>query len=159
MNPSKDRTLVHSGYAPTIALVADDCKRDELVDLLREFTPWIDGWNLVATYVTGAVCSQRLDVEIRQVESSFKGGDLQIGALVAEGKLDAVICIRDPLSGPPYSFDVMPLPRVCDINKVPVATNTASARAILRQLLFGCSDESTPPIAPDLASLPQDVLN
>jgi methylglyoxal synthase len=119
--------------SPRIALVAQDSKRDQLVELLKEMLPQLRHCRLVATQVTGMVCRRALGVDVQLLASSVKGGDLQIGALVADGKLDAVIYLGDPLIAAPYAPDIAPILRVCDLYNVPIATNIASARAILSQ--------------------------
>ena len=63
------------------------------------------------------------------------GGDQQIGALVANGDINAVIFLREPLMAHPHEPDVSALLRVCDVHDVPLATNLASAEAVLH-LLF-----------------------
>jgi methylglyoxal synthase len=64
-----------------------------------------------------------------------EGGDQQIGALVATGEVDAVIFLRDPLTAHPHEPDVSALLRVCDVHNVPLATNLATAEAVLHLLL------------------------
>ena len=58
------------------------------------------------------------------------GGDLIIGGRVAEGKIEAVIFFRDPLTAQPHEPDVTALMRVCDVHNIPLATNAASAAAV-----------------------------
>ena len=62
------------------------------------------------------------------------GGDQQIGALISEGLISAVIFLRDPLWAQPHSADVNALIRICELDNIPLATNLASAEAIIRQL-------------------------
>jgi methylglyoxal synthase len=59
------------------------------------------------------------------------GGDQQIGAMVAGGELEAVIFLRDPLAAQPHEPDISALMRVCDVHNVPLATNLATAEAVL----------------------------
>lgn len=117
-----------------IAIMAHDSKRDELVGLLRECGQSLRLRKLVATHVTGMVCSQRLNVEIELLQSSVHGGDLQLCAMVVDGGVDAVIFLRDPLYGGYAAEDVAALVRVCDLHQVPIATNAATAWAVLGQL-------------------------
>jgi methylglyoxal synthase len=63
-----------------------------------------------------------------------EGGDLIIGGRVAEGKIQAVIFFRDPLTAQPHEPDVSALMRVCDVHNVPLATNLAAAEAVVRWL-------------------------
>ncbi len=123
-----------AGQLGKIAVMAHDPKRDELVDLLKECA---HGWRqrkLVATHVTGMVCSQRLNVDVELLQSSVYGGDLQLCAMVVDGGVDAVIFLRDPLYGGHSAEDLAALMRVCDMHQVPIATNAATARAVLGHL-------------------------
>ena len=114
--------------------MAHDSKRDELVELLRECAHELRQRKLVATHVTGMVCSQRLRVDVELLQSSVYGGDLQLCAMVVDGGVDAVIFLRDPLYGGHAAEDVAALIRVCDMHQVPIATNAATARAVLGHL-------------------------
>ena len=63
------------------------------------------------------------------------GGDLQIGARLAMGKIDAVIFLRDPMTAQPHEPDINALVRACDVHNVPCATNLASAQLLLQALI------------------------
>jgi len=119
---------------PRVALLAHDTKRDELIGVLKAFLPELRRCKLVATHITGITCSQQLGLEIELLQSSVKGGDLQVGALVTQRQLDAVIYLRDALFPPPYAPDIAPLHRVCDIYDVPIATNKETAIAVLARI-------------------------
>ena len=69
------------------------------------------------------------------MQSGPLGGDQQIGALISNGDVDAVIFLRDPLMAHPHEPDVSALLRVCDVHHIPLATNIASAEAVLH-LMF-----------------------
>ncbi len=62
------------------------------------------------------------------------GGDLQIGAELAEGRVNIVIFLRDPMTPQPHEPDINALVRACDVHNVPCATNIAMARMILDDL-------------------------
>ena len=130
--------------AGKIAVMAHDSKRDELVELLKECEPGLRRTQMVATHVTGMVCSQRLNMEIELLKSSVHGGDLQLCAMVVEGGVDAVIFLRDPLYGSHASDDLAALVRACDIHKVPIATNAATARAVLGHMARNPEGRSAP---------------
>ncbi len=127
-NPTPQRPVAR------LALVAHDGKKEELMETLRAFLPILGRCSLVATHGTGSLCIQRLRLPIRLLKSGPRGGDQQVGAMVAEGKLDAVIFLRDPLTAQPHEPDISALLRVCDVHNVPVATNSATARAVLASL-------------------------
>jgi methylglyoxal synthase len=68
------------------------------------------------------------------MKSGPLGGDQQIGAMVAEGKIDLIIFLRDPLTAQPHEPDVSALLRLCDVQRIPLATNTCSATIMLDAL-------------------------
>jgi methylglyoxal synthase len=114
------------------ALVAHDGRKDELLDLVREFRPHFESRSLLATATTGA----RLEADVglpvaRRVRSGPRGGDQEIGALVTRGLVEAVFFFRDPLWAQPHQADVDALVRVCELADVPLATNPATARCLL----------------------------
>jgi methylglyoxal synthase len=65
------------------------------------------------------------------LESEFHGGDQQIGAMVANGYISAVIFLRDPLTAQPHQPKIYDLLRVCDMYDVPLATNLAAGEAVI----------------------------
>ncbi len=73
------------------------------------------------------------------------GGDLQIGARLAEGAIDAVVFLRDPMTPQPHEPDINALVRACDVHNVPCATNAAGGRVLLSEL---SRRETTPPTSP-----------
>ena len=74
-----------AGSKGKVAVIAHDSKRDELVELLRECRRGLRHRKLLATHVTGIVCSQRLNMDIELLQSSVHGGDLQMCAMVVDG--------------------------------------------------------------------------
>ncbi|RJG06942.1 methylglyoxal synthase [Noviherbaspirillum cavernae] len=117
-----------------IALIAHDNKKDEIVELASEFADVLRQCVLTATGTTGKRLSQEVGLTIERKLSGPLGGDLQIGAELAEGKIDAVIFLRDPLTPQPHEPDINALVRACDVHNVPCATNPATARILLSQL-------------------------
>jgi methylglyoxal synthase len=89
----------------------------------------------VATGTTGRGIREKTGIPVTLLQSGPLGGDQQIGAMVATGKLDAVIFLRDPLTAQPHDPDITALMRVCDVHNVALATNLATAEAVLR-LIF-----------------------
>ncbi|WP_231863091.1 methylglyoxal synthase [Sphingobacterium populi] len=90
--------------------------------------------HIVATGTTGTYVKQTgLEVELKL--SGPKGGDAQIAALAAEGKVDGIIFFRDPLGKHPHEPDIQMLMRICDLYNVPLATNPATGSLILDGLL------------------------
>jgi methylglyoxal synthase len=114
-----------------IALIAHDAKKLDLVTFVKDHRTIFARHDLVATGTTGKVFREKTDLDVGRVNSGPFGGDLQIGALVAEGRIDAVIFFRDPLTAQPHEPDVSALMRACDVHVVPLATNLATAEAII----------------------------
>jgi methylglyoxal synthase len=117
-----------------IALIAHDRKKDQMVALAREFQPFLARCRVMATGTTGARLIAEAGIEVERLLSGPLGGDLQIGARLAEGRVDAVIFLRDPMTPQPHEPDINALVRACDVHDVVCATNLASARHVLRAL-------------------------
>jgi methylglyoxal synthase len=118
-----------------LALVAHDSKKEDMVRLVKAHKENLAELDLVATRGTGQAIRARAGLAVTLVQSGSHGGDQQIGALVTNGDVRAVIFLRDPLMAHPHEPDVSALLRVCDVHDVPLATNLASAEAVLH-LLF-----------------------
>ncbi len=114
-----------------LALVAHDSKKDDMVQLVKAHREELAEVDLVATRSTGQLVQERGGLPVTLLQSGPLGGDQQIGALVANGLVNAVIFLRDPLTAHPHEPDVSALLRVCDVHNVPLATNLATAEAIL----------------------------
>ena len=119
----------------TLALIAHDGKKEEMVKLAREHRDELAGLSLVATRSTGQLVREGTGLAITLVNSGPMGGDQQIGGMVASGVVKAVIFLRDPLMAQPHEPDIAALLRVCDVHNVPLATNLATAEAVMH-LLF-----------------------
>lgn len=117
----------------TIALIAHDGKKPEMVAFVKDHLEALRDAHLIATGTTGSYIQKTgLTVELKL--SGPKGGDAQIAALAAEGKIDAILFFRDPLGKHPHEPDIQMLMRVCDVYDVPLATNPATASLILKGL-------------------------
>jgi len=117
-----------------IALIAHDQKKQAILDFVRRNLPLFQRYPLVATASTGKLLNRELPLTVECVAHGPEGGDLMIGARVAEGKIIAVIFFRDPLTAQPHEPDVSALMRVCDVHRVPLATNLGTAEAIVAWL-------------------------
>jgi len=115
----------------TLALVAHDSKKDDLVQLVKAHKEELAEADLVATRSTGQLIQKRTELPVTLLQSGPLGGDQQIGALIANGEVSAVIFLRDPLAAHPHEPDVSALLRVCDVHNVPLATNLGTAEAVL----------------------------
>ena len=117
-----------------IALIAHDRKKDEMMRVAREFAAFLSRCHLIATGTTGGRLNVEVGLDVERCLSGPLGGDLQIGARLAVGQVDAVIFLRDPMTPQPHEPDINALVRACDVHDVPCATNVAGARLMLREL-------------------------
>ena len=117
-----------------IALIAHDHKKDDIVRLAQEFSVFLRQCQLMATGTTGGRLRQEVQLNVECLLSGPMGGDLQIGARLAIGEVDAVVFLRDPMTPQPHEPDINALVRACDVHNVPCATNLAGARLMLAGL-------------------------
>ena len=115
-----------------IALIAHDQKKTDMLEFVRAHVDFFRQHALVATGNTGKLLSENLGLKIERVTHGPFGGDLIIGGRVAEGLVQAVLFFRDPLTAQPHEPDVSALMRVCDVHSIPLATNRATAEAVVR---------------------------
>lgn len=122
-----------------LALIAHDNKKAELIGFALTHRAVLARYALLATGTTGGLLEEKAGLEVRRMLSGPLGGDQQIGAQVAEGKVLAVLFLRDPLTAQPHEPDVSALMRICDVHNVPLATNLAAAEAVLTWLQRGAA--------------------
>lgn len=120
-----------------IALIAHDKKKDDIVRFAIAYKSILSGHNLYATGTTGSRIIKETGLEIRRFQSGPLGGDQEIGALIANNKMDVVFFFRDPLTVQPHEPDVSALVRLCDVYAVPLATNMGTAEIIIKGLERG----------------------
>jgi methylglyoxal synthase len=121
--PPTDRT--------TLALVAHDGKKADMVAFALSHKDVLQRYELVATRTTGQLLREKCGLEVHQMLSGPLGGDAQIAAQVAEGKIEAVFFFVDPLTANPHDPDIQSLLRICNVHNVPLATNAATASFII----------------------------
>jgi methylglyoxal synthase len=119
---------------PRIALIAHDKKKDDMIALAREYTAFLRTCKLCATGTTGGRLIAEVGLTVERKHSGPLGGDLQIGSLLVDGHIDAIIFLRDPMTPQPHEPDINALVRACDVHNVACATNMASAHMVLSQL-------------------------
>jgi methylglyoxal synthase len=119
---------------PRIALIAHDKKKDDMITLAGEYLAFLRTCTLTATGTTGGRLAGELGLTVERKHSGPLGGDLQIGALLVEDQIDAVIFLRDPMTPQPHEPDINALVRACDVHNVACATNLATAHLVLSQL-------------------------
>lgn len=115
----------------TIALIAHDRKKEDMVLFVQKHLSILQKHNLVATATTGKLIKENTGLEVTTYLSGPLGGDMQIGALIASQSIDIVIFLRDPLTAQPHEPDITALLRVCDVHNVPVATNECCGHMLL----------------------------
>jgi methylglyoxal synthase len=120
-----------------IALIAHDKKKDTMIKLAIKYQDVLAGHELYATGTTGTLVMGETGLRITRMKSGPLGGDQQIGSMVAEGKLDLIIFLRDPLTSQPHEPDVSALLRLCDVQSIPLATNYKSAEIMLDAMRAG----------------------
>jgi len=120
-----------------IALIAHDKKKDEIIKLAIEYQDVLAKHELYATGTTGTLIMGETGLSIHRMKSGPMGGDQQIGAMLADGNLDLVIFLRDPLTAQPHEPDVSALLRLCDVQRIPLSTNMSSAKIMLEALKSG----------------------
>jgi methylglyoxal synthase len=117
-----------------IALIAHDKKKDDIVEFACRYRDVFEQHQLYATGTTGRLISEACDLKVHRFLSGPLGGDQQIGAKVAEGEMNFIVFLRDPLTAQPHEPDVSALLRICDVHNVPLATNIGSAEIFVKAL-------------------------
>lgn len=117
----------------TIALIAHDGKKAEMVAFVKDNVALIKQFKLVATGTTGKYVEQA-GLSVTKMESGPQGGDAQIAAMIVDNKIDGIIFLRDPLGLHPHEPDIFMLLRLADVHNIPLATNLASASILIQGL-------------------------
>lgn len=117
-----------------IALIAHDRKKQDIVNFTIAYQDTLAQHTLFATGTTGKQIMENTSLQLTRLKSGPLGGDQQIGALIAENKMDLIIFLRDPLTAQPHEPDIIALLRLCDVYGVPLATNMGSAEILIKAL-------------------------
>lgn len=120
----------------TIALIAHDNKKKDIIRWASENKERLSKFNLCGTGTTAKMISEATGLDVKGYLSGPLGGDLQIGAKVAEKDIDIVIFIWDPLQAQPHDPDVKALLRIAALYDVPIATNISTADFMLHSDLL-----------------------
>ena len=115
----------------TIALIAHDNKKAAIVNWALKNKATLEKYNLCGTGTTAKLIAEATDLPVKRYLSGPLGGDQQIGAKVAEGKIDIVIFFWDPLESQPHDPDVKALLRIAVVYDIPIATNRATADYVI----------------------------
>ena len=115
----------------TIALIAHDHKKHDIVNWAIQNKEILAKFSLCGTGTTAGLISEATGLEVKGYLSGPLGGDLQIGAKAAEGGIDMIIFFWDPLESQPHDPDVKALLRIAVVYDIPIATNKSTANLII----------------------------
>lgn len=124
------------GERKRLALVAHDRKKPEMVAWATHHRPSLAACELWATGTTGSLVAGETGLPINLLKSGPLGGDQQLGAMIAEGRLDILIFFSDPLTSMPHDVDVKALLRISTLNETVLACNRATADFIISSTHF-----------------------
>lgn len=123
-----------------IALIAHDKKKELMVQFCIAYCGVFSKHDLCATGTTGKLVSEATGLRINKYLSGSQGGDQQIAARISCNEIDLLLFFRDPISAKPYEPNDVNLLRLCDVHNIPVATNIATAEALIHALERGDLD-------------------
>jgi len=121
-----------------VALVAHDNRKSHLIAWLGRNRSMFTGCELLTTGTTGLLIEKQLDLPVIRLQSGPLGGDQQIGARIAEGRVDLLIFFWDPLEPMSHDPDIKALLRLATLWNIPMACNESSADFIVNS---GCFDD------------------
>ena len=120
-----------------IAFVAHDARKDDLIAWIGAHLRFLTGHAFWATGTTGArVKAAHPDLDVTPLKSGPLGGDQQIGAMIAEGRIDLLVFFVDPMTAQPHDVDVKALTRLATLYNIPMACNEATADMLIASPLF-----------------------
>lgn len=119
-----------------IAMVAHDNKKDDIIDWAWYNRHVLAMHELVGTGTTGRMIEEKLNQPVVKLMSGPLGGDQQIGAMIAEGKIDVLIFFWDPMEAQPHDPDIKALLRLSVVWNLPFACDRATADFILTSPLM-----------------------
>ena len=123
-----------------IALIAHDTKKELMVQFCIAYCGVLSRNNLCATGTTGKLVSEATGLHIQRYMSGSQGGAQQIAARISCNEIDLLLFFRDPISAKPNEPNEANLLRLCDVHNIPVATNIATAEALIHSLERGDLD-------------------
>lgn len=123
-----------------IALIAHDTKKELMVQFCIAYCGVLSKHNLCATGTTGKMVAEVTGLNVQRYLSGSLGGDQQIAARISCNEIDLLLFFRDPISVKPHEPNDMNLLRLCDVHNIPVATNIATAEALIHALERGDLD-------------------
>ena len=126
--------MINDDYIPftipkkkTIALIAHDHKKEELIQWCIQHQNTLKKHSLCGTGTTAHLITERTGLQVKGYNSGPLGGDQQVGAKISEGQIDMVIFFSDPLEAQPHDPDVKALLRIAQVYDIPMANNPSTA--------------------------------
>ena len=126
----------------TIGLVAHDNKKKDMVEWCDFNKGTLSQYCLYATGATGEGIIQKTSLNIQLLKSGPYGGDMEIGSMIANGKLDCLIFFWDPLESQPHDVDVKAVLRIAVLYNIPTACNRATADMIISSSMFNTPSQN-----------------
>ena len=123
-----------------IALIAHDSKKELISQFCIAYCGILSKHSLCATGTTGKLVAEATGLSIERYLSGSQGGAQQIGSRIACDEIDLLLLFRDPLNPKPGEPNETNLLRLCDVHNIPVATNIATAEALIHSLERGDLD-------------------
>ena len=127
----------------TIALTAHDTKKELMIQFCTAYRQSLSGHRLIATATTGRLVKEMTGLEVQLFLPGGHGGDQQLMALIACGEVDMLLFFRDPITAKPTEPGDLNLLRICDVHNISLATNIATAEALIHGLEHGDLDWRT----------------
>lgn len=123
-----------------IALIANDTKKELMVQFCIAYCGILSHHKICATGTTGKLVSEATGLEVLRFLGGTQGGDQQISARIACNEIDLLLFFRDPINSKANEANEANLLRLCDVHNIPVATNIATAEALIHALERGDLD-------------------
>ena len=120
----------------TVVLVAHDAKKKDMVDWAKFNKGTLDNFELYATKATGERIIRDVGLQVKLLLSGALGGDSQVGAMIAEKRVDVIIFFWDPLSIEPHDVDIKAVLRLAVLHDVPIACNRSTADFLISSPLL-----------------------
>lgn len=123
-----------------IALIAHDSKKELMVQFCIAYCGILSRYNICATGTTGKLVSEATGLHIQRFMSGSQGGDQQLASSISCNEIDLLLFFRDPLTAKSHEPNDINILRLCDVHNIPVATNIATAEALIHALERGDLD-------------------
>ena len=123
-----------------VALIAHDSKKELMGQFCIAYCGILSRYNIVATGTTGKLVSEASGLQIQRFMSGSQGGDQQLASSISCNEIDLLLFFRDPLNAKAHEPNDINLLRLCDVHNIPVATNIATAEALIHALERGDLD-------------------